>query len=55
MRKGVYQADGSVSAEDMMSVNDVATAIQMMAQLPVTTNVLGITIIANNMPFVGRG
>ncbi|EPJ5579177.1 SDR family oxidoreductase [Citrobacter koseri] len=55
MRKGVYQADGSVSAEDMMSVNDVATAIQMMAQLPVTTNVLEITIIANNMPFVGRG
>ena len=55
MRKGVYQADGAIKAEDMMNVADVAAAIQMMAQLPVTTNVLEITIMANNMPYVGRG
>ena len=55
MRKGVYQADGAIKAEDMMNVADVAATIQMMAQLPVTTNVLEITIMANNMPYVGRG
>ncbi|MFS9435815.1 SDR family oxidoreductase [Citrobacter sp. C348] len=55
MKKGVYQADGSIKAEDMMNVDDVAAAIQMMAQLPITTNVLEITIMANNMPYVGRG
>ncbi len=55
MSKGVYQADGAIKAEDMMNVADVAATIQMMAQLPVTTNVLEITIMANNMPYVGRG
>lgn len=55
MRKGVYQADGSIKTEDMMNVDDVAAAITMMAQLPVTTNVLEITIMANTMPYVGRG
>ncbi|EAW8148424.1 SDR family oxidoreductase [Salmonella enterica subsp. enterica serovar Portland] len=55
MKKGVYQADGSIKTEDMMNVDDVAAAIKMMAQLPVTTNVLEITIMANSMPYVGRG
>lgn len=55
MRKGVYQADGTIAAEAMMDVADVAAAIQMMAALPPTTNVLELTIMANEMPFVGRG
>lgn len=55
MRKGVYQADGSIKAEEMMSVDDVAEAIKMMAQLPISTNVLEMTIMANQMPYVGRG
>jgi NADP-dependent 3-hydroxy acid dehydrogenase YdfG len=55
MKKGVYQADGSIKTEDMINVDDVAAAIKMMAQLPVTTNVLEITIMANTMPYVGRG
>lgn len=55
MRKGVYQADGSIQAEAMMDVTDVAKAIAMIAAMPVTTNVLEITIMANEMPFVGRG
>ncbi|WP_342321759.1 SDR family oxidoreductase [Kosakonia sp. BYX6] len=55
MRKGVYQADGSIQAEEMMDVADVAQAIAMIAAMPVTTNVLEMTIMANGMPFVGRG
>lgn len=55
MRKGVYQADGSVQPEEMMNVADVAKAIALIASMPVTTNVLEMTIMANGMPFVGRG
>lgn len=55
MRKGVYQADGTIAPEDMMNVADVAAAITAIASMPVTTNVLEITIMANNMPFIGRG
>lgn len=55
MRKGVYQADGTIAPEAMMDVADVAAAIQMIAALPPTTNVLELTIMANEMPFVGRG
>ena len=55
MRKGVYQADGTIAPEDMMNVADVAAAIAAIASMPVTTNVLEITIMANNMPFIGRG
>lgn len=55
IRKGVYQADGSIQAEDMINVSDVAQAIAMIASMPVSTNVLELTIMANKMPFVGRG
>lgn len=55
MRKGVYQADGSIQPEAMMDLADAAAAIAMMAALPASTNVLEMTIMANAMPFVGRG
>lgn len=55
MRKGVYQADGTIQSEAMMNVEDVGAAIAMMASLPNSTNVLDLTIMANEMPFVGRG
>jgi NAD(P)-dependent dehydrogenase (short-subunit alcohol dehydrogenase family) len=38
-----------------MDVSDAANAVWNMAQLPLTTNVLSMTIMANKMPFVGRG
>lgn len=40
---------------ETMDVNDVADAVFNMANLPLTTNVLSMTIMANKMPFVGRG
>ncbi len=40
---------------ETMDVNDAANAVFNMAKLPLSTNVLSMTIMANKMPFVGRG
>ena len=55
METGVPQADGSIRAEAIMDADEVAGAVLHMASLPLTTNVLSMTIMATNMPFVGRG
>ncbi|MDP3494730.1 MAG: SDR family oxidoreductase [Hyphomonadaceae bacterium] len=53
--KGVPQADGRIMAEPTMDVDDVARAVLMMAELPLASNVQFMTVMATNMPFVGRG
>jgi len=53
--KGAAQADGSVAIEPSMDLDHVARAIVHMASLPLEANVLFMTIMATNMPFVGRG
>jgi NAD(P)-dependent dehydrogenase (short-subunit alcohol dehydrogenase family) len=53
--KGVLQADGSIRAEATIDPRDVADAVVYMAGLPLGTNVLTLTVMANAMPFVGRG
>jgi NAD(P)-dependent dehydrogenase (short-subunit alcohol dehydrogenase family) len=53
--KGVMQAHGGVQAEPIMDVEHVAQAVVFMAGLPLSTNVLTMTIMATKMPFVGRG
>ncbi|WP_108395694.1 SDR family oxidoreductase [Devosia submarina] len=55
MSKGVLQADGSTAAEPTMDVTLVADAVLNMARLPLSANVLSMTIMATKMPFVGRG
>ena len=55
MAKGVQQANGEIAVEPMMDVNEVADAVVHMAALPLSTNVQFMTIMATNMPFVGRG
>ncbi|OXJ09530.1 SDR family oxidoreductase [Burkholderia sp. HI2500] len=55
MTQGVPQADGSLAAEARMDVTHVANAIVQMANLPLDTNILNMTIMATAMPFVGRG
>ncbi|MDZ7937826.1 MAG: SDR family oxidoreductase [Rhodoferax sp.] len=55
MSTGVMQAHGEVAVEPMMDVKEVADAVLHMAQLPLSTNVQFMTIMATNMPFVGRG
>lgn len=41
--------------EPTMSLDDAANAVVHMASLPLDTNVLFMTVMANGMPFVGRG
>ena len=55
MTTGVPQADGRMMPEPRMDVNHVADAVVQMANLPLETNVLFMTIMATAMPFVGRG
>ncbi len=55
MAKGVPQANGTMSTEPTMNVADIGPTVLMMAELPLDANVLQMTIMATNMPFVGRG
>jgi NADP-dependent 3-hydroxy acid dehydrogenase YdfG len=53
--RGVPQADGSIRAEPVMDMAHVAAAVLHMAGLPPEANVQFMTIMATNMPFIGRG
>ena len=53
--KGTIQASGYVIAEPTINVNDVAKTVISICTLPLDTNIISTIIIANNMPFVGRG
>jgi NAD(P)-dependent dehydrogenase (short-subunit alcohol dehydrogenase family) len=55
MTQGVRQANGTLATEPMMDVQHVAQAVRYMASLPLSTNVLNMTVMASQMPFVGRG
>lgn len=55
MAAGVRQANGEVAIEPRMDVQHVADAVLYMAGLPLDANVLFMTVMANAMPFVGRG
>ncbi len=55
MKKGVPQPDGSIRPEATMPLDHVGQAIIAMANLPLETNVLFMTIKATKMPFEGRG
>ncbi len=55
MTKGVRQANGQIAAEPMLDVTHVADAVRYVAGLPLSANVLNMTVMASNMPFVGRG
>ncbi len=55
MKDGVPQANGTIAAEPLMDVGEVARAVVYMGSLPLDANVLFMTVMASNMPFVGRG
>jgi NAD(P)-dependent dehydrogenase (short-subunit alcohol dehydrogenase family) len=55
MAVGVPQANGALAVEPRMAVEHVAEAILFMARLPLDANVLFMTVMATEMPFVGRG
>jgi NAD(P)-dependent dehydrogenase (short-subunit alcohol dehydrogenase family) len=53
--QGIMQPDGRMMTEARMDAADVGRAVAYMANLPLDTNVLFMTVMANLMPFVGRG
>jgi NAD(P)-dependent dehydrogenase (short-subunit alcohol dehydrogenase family) len=55
MTQGVPQANGTVAIEPRIDVAHVGNAVLHIANLPLDTNVLFMTLMATKMPFVGRG
>ncbi|MEH6558703.1 MAG: SDR family oxidoreductase [Oceanicoccus sp.] len=55
MKKGVLQANGDISPEPTMDVDDVARSVVFMAKLPLESNVQFMTVMATAMPLIGRG
>lgn len=55
MKAGILQANGAILVEPTIDPRDVADAIVFMAGLPLGTNVPFITVMANGMPWAGRG
>jgi len=55
MKSGMPQPDGSIRPEATMKLDHVGQAVAMMANLPLESNVLTLTIKATAMPFEGRG
>ena len=53
--KGVPQANGQIAVEPVMDVAHVAEAVLHMANLPLDVNVPFMTIMARDMPYIGRG
>jgi NAD(P)-dependent dehydrogenase (short-subunit alcohol dehydrogenase family) len=55
MKAGVPQANGEIRSEPVMAVADVVRALLYMAELPLEANVQFMTVMATNMPLIGRG
>ncbi len=55
MAAGVPQADGSIKAEARMEMSGVVDTFLNMTRLPLSANVLFTTVMATQMPYVGRG
>jgi NAD(P)-dependent dehydrogenase (short-subunit alcohol dehydrogenase family) len=55
LASGTLQANGTVMGEPMLEISNVVDAVRYMASLPLTANVLSLTVMATKMPFVGRG
>jgi NAD(P)-dependent dehydrogenase (short-subunit alcohol dehydrogenase family) len=53
--EGVLQPNGTKAIEPRMPAEDVGRAVSYMANLPLDSNVLFMTVMATKMPFVGRG
>jgi NAD(P)-dependent dehydrogenase (short-subunit alcohol dehydrogenase family) len=55
MERGVPQASGATLVEPRMDVAHVGASVVHIANLPLGANVLFMTLMATQMPFVGRG
>ena len=52
---GALQASGAIVPEPLLDVSHVVDAVLYMASLPLDANVQFLTVMATNMPFIGRG
>jgi NAD(P)-dependent dehydrogenase (short-subunit alcohol dehydrogenase family) len=52
---GSLQPNGNIVREPLMDTKHVAEAVVYMAGLPLEANVQFMTVMATNMPFIGRG
>jgi len=55
IEEGILQADGSRKIEPTMDVHEIGRAIAYMASLAPAANIPFMTIMANGMPYMGRG
>ncbi|MBO9589665.1 SDR family oxidoreductase [Devosia sp.] len=55
MNSGSLQANGTMMSEPTFDVAHVVEAVTYMAGLPLSANVQFMTVMATNMPYVGRG
>ena len=55
MVDGVLQANGDTAPEPRLDVAHVVRAVLYMASLPLDANVQFMTVMATQMPFIGRG
>ena len=55
MKNGVLQANGTLAVEPTIDVDHAARAVLYLANLPLDVNVPYITVMATQMPFMGRG
>ena len=55
MADGVPQANGTVAPEPTIDARIVADAVVQVARLPLDVNVPFMTVMANGMPYMGRG
>lgn len=55
MTTGMPQADGRIEIEAVMDVDHAASSVLHMANLPLDANVQFMTVMATNMPYIGRG
>jgi NAD(P)-dependent dehydrogenase (short-subunit alcohol dehydrogenase family) len=55
MATGTLQADLSTHVEPTFDVQHVADAVLYMANLPLEANAQSMTVLATQMPFIGRG
>ncbi len=55
MAQGARQADGSIRPEARMDMQAVVDTFMAMVRLPLNANILTATVMATQMPYVGRG
>ncbi len=53
--RGVPQASGEIRPEPVMDVAHVASSVLHMASLPPEANIPFLTVMARDMPYIGRG